>query len=176
MGGWSCDLWRAGQTLLRLLCLPEDFIFFFKEKTTFWYLFVAAAVSRILIKLHLVTTGHLFPEGAIFKDFEVKTQTHRPGLPCLAKLPYPVGRVDVQEQGSQLRRASLLGCLASKPCRGQVTSKEQESHKPSLGWTADGTREPHSLLLTLQLGGQSGRDSGWPVISISCFIALTSSE
>lgn len=174
MGGWSCDLWRAGQTLLRLLCLREDFIFFLKRKQPFGiYLFVAAAVSRILIKLHLVTTGHLFPEGAIFKDFEVKTQTHRPGLPCLAKLPYPVGRVDLQEQ---LRRASLLGCLALKPCRGQVTSKEQESHKPSLGRTADGTREPHSLLLTLQPGGQSGRDSGWPVISISCFIALTSSE
>lgn len=50
-------------------------LYFFKEKTTFWYLFVAAAVSWILIRLHLVTTGHLFPEGAIFKDFKVKTHT-----------------------------------------------------------------------------------------------------
>lgn len=155
-------------------CASQKTLYFFKAKTTFWYLFVAAAVSWILIKLHLVTTEHLFPEGAIFKDFKVKTQTHSREVPCLAKLPYPVGRVALQKHGSQLRRASLLGHLASKPCRGQVTSKEQESHKSSLGWRANGNRIPCPLPFSQV--DKSGRGSGWPVTSISRFITLTSSE
>lgn len=69
-------------------------LYFFKKKASFWHLFVATAVSWILIKFTLgngqasVSRGLFHAEGVIFKDFKVKRQTTRSHeAPCRAKPP-----------------------------------------------------------------------------------------
>lgn len=170
-------IWGADQTLLRLLSLPADF-FFFKEKASFWYLFVAAAVSWILIKLHLATARHLFPRACSFqrvsflKTSKFKHKQHTVMKPLTEQsCPSLAGRSDLARELVKLKGAACQDAWLQNPT-GLGDFGGWETHKPSLGDSSPAVRPENSPPCPSPPGhlGKSGRGRGGqcPPPAVSC--------